>query len=277
MSILYIVATPIGNLADASSRLSQVLDDVDVIAAEDTRRTGLLLQHLGISKKQIAFHAHNEHRHEDEVIALLESGQKIALVSDAGTPLIADPGFSLVKRCLASGIDVVPVPGPSSITTALSVAGLPTTRFSFEGFVPAKPAARKRFYQALAGESHTLVCFEVPHRIEASLSDLASQMGESRRVCICRELTKTYEQIVQGEAAALTEAVRSGEIPAKGEFVIVIEGGEASAQSREVDEVLTALLEELAPSRAATVAARLTGRKKSELYERAIELAQTDT
>lgn len=276
MSILYIVATPIGNLADASARLRQVLDETDVIAAEDTRRTGRLLQHLGISKKQIAFHAHSEHRHEDEVVALLESGQKVALVSDAGTPLIADPGFSLVKRCLASDIEVVPVPGPSAITTALSVAGLPTTRFSFEGFVPAKPAARKRFYQDLAGEARTLVFFEVPHRIEASLADLASQMGESRNVCVCRELTKTYEQIIQGEAAVLADALQAGEIPSKGEFVIVVEG-EAQGQSRDVDEVLTVLLEELAPSRAAAVAARLTGGKKSELYERAMHLAGTET
>ena len=271
MSVLYVVATPIGNLSDSTHRLAEILAEVDVIAAEDTRRTGQLLQHLGIESKLMPFHAHNEHQSVEAVMTQLNAGKRVALVSDAGTPLISDPGYGLVKRCHEEAISVVPVPGPSSITAALSVAGLPTHRFAFEGFIPAKSNARKLFFRALSQEPRTLVMFETPHRIEASVRALSEEMGFDREMTVCRELTKTFEQIVSGTAGNILERLLDGGIPAKGEYVLVVHGAKDQTMT-DADTLLTVLLESMSPSKAATAGARLTGRPKSELYDRAVQL-----
>jgi 16S rRNA (cytidine1402-2'-O)-methyltransferase len=269
LSTLYVVATPIGNLGDLSPRALEVLGEVDCVAAEDTRRTGQLLSLIGISASLIPFHAHNEDA--SDLLSRLRAGENIALVSDAGTPLISDPGFPLVRSCLEQGIQVVPVPGASSVTAALSVAGIPTNRFAFEGFVPSKAKARTDFYAALAGEARTLVFFETPHRIVESMRALSDVMGSDRVVTLCRELTKTFEQIVSGPLRQIVALLEAGEIPTKGEFVVVVSGSETST-FQDADTLLKELLVELSPSRAAAVAARLTDLSKKALYDRAMQL-----
>lgn len=268
---LYIVATPIGNLGDISARAISVLSDVDLIAAEDTRHTGSLLKHLNISTEMMRLDDHSERTSLDRVIHRLHGGDAVALVSDAGTPLISDPGYLLVKACVSAGIEVVPIPGPSAVTAALSASGLPTDKFVFEGFLSAKSVARKTRLEALAGEPRTLVLFEAPHRILACLTAIAEVMGDNRVVCVCRELTKTFEQIVTSPVVELVHRVESGDIPTKGEFVVII-AGSADEATFDHDELLQALLAELSPSRAAAVAAGLTGQPKKRLYERALAL-----
>ncbi len=271
MAALHVVATPIGNLDDLSARAVKILNRVDLITAEDTRRTGLLLKRLGIDCPMLSLHDHNEKQKIGEVIRRIKDGDHVALVSDAGTPLISDPGFHLVEQCHRELISVIPVVGPSSVTAALSVAGLATDRFAFEGFVPAKSQSRDQFYRRLANEARTLVFFEAPHRIEASIQSLETVVGSERRMAICRELTKTFEQIIQGPIGELRVALAEGAIPQKGEFVLVLARAAQEAAS-EIDNVLLALLPELSPSKAASVAARLTSEPKSKLYNRAIEL-----
>ena len=271
MSALHVVATPIGNLDDLSTRAVDTLKQVDLITAEDTRRTGILLKHLGIDCPMLSLHDHNEKQQVEHLVGRIKAGEAIALVSDAGTPLISDPGFRLVEQCHLESIPVVPVAGPSAVTAALSAAGIATDRFSFEGFVPARQQARSEFYRQLANEPRTLVFFEVPHRIEASLQSLEAAVGSERRLAICRELTKTFEQLVQGSVAELRGALSQGVIPQKGEFVLVLARGEPG-MDREADRLLMALLPELSPSKAAAVAARLTSETKSQLYQRALEL-----
>ena len=271
MSALYVVATPIGNLDDLSARVISTLKKVDLITVEDTRRTGLLLNHLGIERPMVSVHDHNEKQQTLDLIGRIKSGADIALVSDAGTPLISDPGFHLVKQCHVESIPVIPIAGPSAVTAALSASGIATDRFSFEGFVPARNKARLQFYKELANESHTLVFFEAPHRIELSLRALEAAVGGARQLSICRELTKAFEQIVQGTVSELRHAMGSGEIPQKGEFVLVLARAERTFDV-DVDRLLLALLRELSPSKAAAVAARLTSEPKSQLYHRALQL-----
>lgn len=275
MSTLYVVATPIGNLGDLSMRAAQLLKDVDIIAAEDTRHTGQLLSHISATTTLLPLHDHNEKHSLSKVLDLLQSGKTVAIVSDAGTPLISDPGYALVRHCREAGIDVVPLPGASSVTAALSVCGLPTDRFSFEGFLPAKPLARQEILKSLRFEQRTVVVFEAPHRIINSVKDIASVMGEDRALCICREMTKTFEQIVSGTAAELAALLVDGKIPAKGEFVLVIAGASENIQLDE-DELLRALLQELSPSKAARVAARVSSQPRSILYDRAMALRQEE-
>ena len=274
MSALYVVATPIGNLDDLSPRAIRTLKEADLIIAEDTRRTGSLLKQLSIKRPLASLHDHNEKQQTFGIVNRIKSGSDIALVSDAGTPLISDPGYNLVERCHAESIPVIPIAGPSAVTTALSAAGIATDRFSFEGFVPAKNKARLDFYQRLANESRTLVFFEVPHRIELSLRVLEKVVGGARRLAICRELTKAFEQVVQGNIADLRQALNSGEIPSKGEFVIVLARAKKTFDS-DIDRLLVALLPDLSPSKAATVAARLTRASKSTLYRRALPVSYT--
>tara|TARA_B110000977_G_scaffold40059_1_gene53842 strand:- start:7725 stop:8618 length:894 start_codon:yes stop_codon:yes gene_type:complete len=271
LSTLYVVATPIGNLGDISQRAIEVLSTVDVIAAEDTRHTGKLLSEFSISSKLIALHDHNEDRSTARIIQMLEDGQNIAMVSDAGTPLISDPGYHLVNQCLSKGIDVVAVPGPSSVTAALSIAGMPTNRFSFEGFVPAKTLARREFLTNLKFETRTQVFFESPHRINETLRAMAEIMGPGRQLSLCRELTKTFEQVVLASVGELSKRIGSGDIPSKGEFVLVLRGSDESLAVN-ADHLLQTLLAELSPSKAASVAAKVTDLSKSDLYNRALVL-----
>ena len=274
MSTLFVLATPIGNLEDLSVRVSRILSEVDQVAAEDTRRTGRLLKQLSITTPMVSLHDHNEKQLAEELVHELLQGKDMALVSDAGTPLISDPGYELVRLCHEAGIVVVPVPGPSSVTAALSVSGIATDRLAFEGFVPAKPKARAAFFRELSTESRTLVMFETPHRIEASLKAMAQEMGDQRRMTLCRELTKTYEQIVTGVIPEVLKKVVSGEVPAKGEFVLVVSGSDDVVVT-EADSILQALLTELPPSKAASIAATLTEHSKSILYERALVLKES--
>lgn len=275
---LYVVATPIGNLGDLSTRARDVLASVDMIAAEDTRHTRQLLQAFGIDTALTSLHEHNEARKSEDLIARLREGQSIALVSDAGTPLISDPGFDLLAACREQGMNVVSIPGPCAAIAALSIAGLPTDRFTFEGFLPAKAAARTARLQRLAGEERTMVFYESPQRLADVLRDMADVFGGDRQASIGRELTKRFETTYAGTLAQLLERAARDEDMARGEIVIVVAGSGASIERSALDaqQVLRALLEELPPSQAAKIAARLTGAKRGDLYEIALKLAAGD-
>ena len=270
---LYVVATPIGNLEDLTPRARQTLADVDLVAAEDTRHTGRLLSHLGLKKRLIALHDHNEEQVVTKVIAELEAGQSVALVSDAGTPLVSDPGYRLLRAAHRHGITVSPLPGVSAVTAALSVAGLPTDRFCFEGFLPAKAVARRKRLQLLMSESRTLVFFESVHRIAAALADLGEVFGEERDAFIGRELSKLFEQCVYGSLGSLRLKVDAGAIVNKGEFVIVVAGADIEPESTiDADTLLIELAKHLPGKDAAKVTAKLTGEKKNALYQRLLEI-----
>ncbi len=266
---LQVVATPIGNLADLSARARAVLAAAAIIAAEDTRHTRVLLQSLGLTTPLVSLHAHNEAQRVPELLARLAHGEDVALVSDAGTPLLSDPGFELVRSAAAAGFEVRTVPGPSAITAALAVAGLPTQRFCFEGFLPARAAERRAALAQLAREPRTLVFFEAPHRIVAALEDLAAQLGSARRAVVARELTKAHETLYRGTLAELLTVAQADQNFARGEITLVIEGAAAGAEA--VDEaqlrrIVELLVTELPPSRAAALAARLTGAPRAAAY-----------
>jgi 16S rRNA (cytidine1402-2'-O)-methyltransferase len=272
---LYVVATPIGNLGDFTARAREVLANVGVIAAEDTRRTGQLLRSLGIAVPLVSLHEHNEAARSQALIERLEAGESIALVSDAGTPLISDPGFDLVAAARERGIRVSAIPGPSAVIAALSVAGLPTARFTFEGFLPAKASARRAQLETLRHEPRTMVFYEAPHRIAEVLRDMREAFGAQRRAVVCRELTKHFETTYGGTLDALVQQSERDPDMARGEIVIVVAGDKSEQPSRhalDAEQLWRALLEELTPSQAAKIAARLTGEKRSELYERAMKL-----
>jgi 16S rRNA (cytidine1402-2'-O)-methyltransferase len=274
---LYVVATPIGNLGDLSPRALKVLDAVDRIAAEDTRTTGTLLQQFGVRGKLVALHEHNEDALAQSLVTDLQRGASLALVTDAGTPLVSDPGFALVRAARAAGLPVLAVPGPSALLAALSISGLPTDRFTFAGFLPAKADARRRALEALAAVPHTLVLFEASHRIEESLADLAEVLGGTRRVCVARELTKLFEESVTLPAAEALAWLRADANRSRGEFVLVIDGApDAAPESASARRVLATLLEELPPSKAARLAAAITGVARKELYALAVSLAGHD-
>lgn len=269
---LYVVATPIGNLDDLSPRAARVLGEVAVIAAEDTRHSGRLLRHLGLSRPMLSLHEHNEAARVDTLDARLVAGDDIALVSDAGTPLISDPGFVLVRELRARGRCIVPVPGPCALVAALSAAGLPTDRFLFQGFLPAKGGARRGRLETLAAREETLVFYESPHRIRDTLADLATTLG-ARRVVLARELTKAFETFLDGSAAELLTRMDADPDQARGEFVVMVAGagprGDAEASSVEADALLSALLAEgLGVKQAAAVAARVLGGAKKTWYGR---------
>jgi 16S rRNA (cytidine1402-2'-O)-methyltransferase len=273
---LAVISTPIGNLGDLSPRARDELAAAELVAAEDTRRTGQLLTTLGLSRPLLSLHEHNESERIDELLERLRGGARIALVSDAGTPLLSDPGFELVRRVAEAGVQVVAVPGPSAITAALSIAGLPTERFSFEGFLPARLAERRAHLAELAAETRTLVFFEAPHRIAESLEDMATAFGEGRRASVARELTKLFETVYRGTLGALAAQARSDANFARGEITVVVAGAtRAAADPRaQLDATLGVLLAELAPSKAAAIAARLTGARRNDAYARALELAK---
>jgi 16S rRNA (cytidine1402-2'-O)-methyltransferase len=271
---LYVVATPIGNLEDISARALRVLREVDCIAAEDTRHTGQLLRHFGIDTPLLSLHEHNERDRLESVLGLLREGRAVALVSDAGTPLISDPGFPLVRELRRQGLKAIPVPGPSSVLAALAVAGLPTDRFVFEGFLPAKTAARCERLQALAGEERTLVFLEASHRVGETLVDLATVFGPDRWAVVARELTKRFEEVHGAPLGQLADWLEADPHRQRGEFVLVVQGAPQAveADTPETRRLLAVLLAELPPSRAVVVAARLTGLRKKPLYELALAL-----
>ena len=270
---LFVVATPIGNLEDLTPRARRTLTAVDLVAAEDTRHTGRLLITIGAKQSLMALHDHNEEQAVHGFIEALKDGKDVALVSDAGTPLVSDPGFRLLRAAHEHDITVVPIPGASAVTAALSVAGLPTDRFCFEGFAPSKRAARRQWLQELAAEERTIVLYESVHRIKDCLADLVDIFGADRRAFIGRELTKMYEQCVQETLGRLKQLVDDGEIVRKGEFAIVISGAEPSAEtSLDIDSLLIELAAHLSAKDAARVAAKISGQKKNDLYQRLLEL-----
>ncbi|CAA0083787.1 Ribosomal RNA small subunit methyltransferase I [BD1-7 clade bacterium] len=253
-SVLYIVATPIGNMADMTPRAKEILANADIIAAEDTRHSAYLMRHFDIRTPMLAYHEHAGESQTRKLLELLEEGKSLALISDAGTPLISDPGYPLVAEAHARGIKVCPVPGVSAIITALCAAGLPTHTFAFEGFLPAKAAARQKALALVAEEKRTLVFYEAPHRIVECLSDMCEAFGHSRRVTLARELTKTFETIRQNSLAELLEWVRNDDNQQKGEIVLVVEGVEYVAQSTLSDDArsLAALLVDVLPPKKAS-------------------------
>ena len=265
---LHVVATPIGNLGDLSPRAQQVLRAVAAVCAEDTRRSGQLLAHFGIGTPLLALHEHNEQQLAARLVARLLAGESLALVSDAGTPLVSDPGYRLVRAARAAGVKVSPVAGPSALVAALSVAGLPSDRFTFEGFLPAKASARRERLAALAGEPRTLVFYESSHRIEESLADLRAAFGDDRPAVLARELTKLFETVLDGTLADLHARVAADADQRKGEFVLVVQGvGEdADAKLAEGRRVHAVLARQLPPSTAAKLAAEITGAPRKALY-----------
>lgn len=273
---LYVVATPIGNLADLTPRAREVLASVVLIAAEDTRHTRQLLQSCGINTALTSLHEHNEGQKSAELVARLARGDSLALVSDAGTPLVSDPGFDLVAAARGQGIAVVAIPGACAAIAALSIAGLPTRRFVFEGFLPAKSAARSERLGQLAREERTLIFYEAPHRLAETLHDMAQIFGAERSASISRELTKRFETTYSGTLAQLSAAAESDSDMTRGEIVIVVSGAPPTNAALEFDgdALLRALLQELPPSQAAKIAAHLTGGKRSELYEAALRISK---
>ncbi len=273
---LYVVATPIGNLGDLSPRARTILANVSCIAAEDTRHTRQLLQAFGIDRPLVSLHEHNEAAKSGELIDRLLSGESLALVSDAGTPLISDPGFDLIALARQRKITVIAVPGPCAAIAALSVAGLPTDRFLFEGFLPAKSTARRAHLQSLANETRTLVFYEAPHRVRDVLADLASVLGAQRPASVSRELTKRFETTYSGSLSELADLATRDENFARGEIVIVVAGAtrqESGAVALDAEQLLRALLEELSPAQAAKIAAKISGAKRNDLYSLALRLS----
>lgn len=267
-SSLFVVATPIGNMNDITLRALEVLKDVDIIAAEDTRHTRLLLSRHGIETPLLALHEHNEEQVAPHLVEKLQGGQSIALVSDAGTPLLSDPGYRLVRLAATAGIKVSPIPGPSAVTAALSVSGLATDHFKFEGFLPARRSARISLLESLRSEQHSTVLFESNHRIMASLEDMVAVLGSDRRAAICREMTKRFETVLRGTLAELHQILADDPDQRKGEFVIVLAGdrGERAEDMARALELGSALQEYLSVSQAARVAARIYGVSRRELY-----------
>lgn len=274
--ILYVVATPIGNLGDMTPRAVEVLQQVDRIAAEDTRHSAGLMRHFAINTPMLSLHEHNERQKVATLLQRLQDGESIALVSDAGTPLISDPGYVLVREAQLAGIRVVPVPGASALIAALSASGLPTDRFSFEGFLPAKGGTRRKLLETLRQERRTLAFYESPHRILESLTDMAGVFGDTRRAVVARELTKTFETIRHDGLGNLLEWVRSDSNQQKGEFVVLVHGCEETGEAidQEACRIAGLLADELPLKQAAALAAKISGEKKNALYKYLLELQQ---
>lgn len=275
---LFIVATPIGNLEDISPRARQVLSSVSKIAAEDTRHSSKLLNHLGIRTGMLSCHSHNESQRVAEITDILKTGNDVALISDAGTPLIQDPGFQLVQKAHQCGIRVVPIPGPSALISALSVAGMNAERFVFEGFLPEKQGARLKVLNELSDESRTLVFYEAPHRILKSVTDMAAVFGAAREACIAREISKIYETIKYAHFEELLAWLSVNAMEQKGEFVIVVRGSDAeqNPDDAEVKRILKILLQSHSVKEAATLTAQISGASKNALYKLALELTESN-
>lgn len=269
----YVVATPIGNLDDISKRALDVLASVDLIAAEDTRHSAKLLQHYQITTHMVSMHTHNEAGRVQQLMAKLKEGQNVAIISDAGTPVISDPGFDLVRRARDAGISVIPVPGACAAITALSVSGLPADRFTFEGFLPVKTAARKSHLLELQAEARTMIFYESPRRVLSMLQDVAEVFGGERYVVIARELTKQFETVYADHVAGVIAWMQQDENQQKGEFVVMIHGAEISQlDEQEASRILKLLLPTMPVKQAAQIAAEITGFKKNALYQLALKL-----
>jgi 16S rRNA (cytidine1402-2'-O)-methyltransferase len=272
---LEVIATPIGNLADLSPRAREALAAADVVAAEDTRRTGQLLAALGLHKSLLSLHAHNERERSAVLLQRLAAGEHVALVSDAGTPLLSDPGFELVRLAAAAGHEVRAIPGPTAIAAALSVAGVPTERFCFEGFLPSKAREREARLEGLAREVRTLVLFEAPHRIADTLADCVRVFGAERRAAVARELTKVFETVYRGTLGELAARAAAEDDFRRGEITVVIAGAQAvpveeSAQRELLERVLQQALAYLPASKAAALAAAVSGGSREEAYALAV-------
>jgi 16S rRNA (cytidine1402-2'-O)-methyltransferase len=280
---LYVVATPIGNLGDLSARACEILKSCALIAAEDTRHTGVLLKHFGIETPQISLHDHNEQQRTPDIVSRLRQGAAIALVSDAGTPAISDPGFELVRAAAAAGIDVVAIPGPCAAIAALCIGGLPTARFCFEGFLPARGAARRKRLEQLVSEPRTLVMYESPHRVKEMLEDCVEAFGGERSAMVAREITKMHETAYRGSLHDLLSRAGSDADFGRGEIVLVLAGAPQAALKEErgadghggeLDRVLKVLLAEIPLKQAARLAAQITEARDNEAYKRALLLKQ---
>jgi 16S rRNA (cytidine1402-2'-O)-methyltransferase len=278
---LYVVATPIGNLGDLSARARAVLSSCALIAAEDTRHTGVLLKHFGIQTPQVSLHDHNEQHRSGGIIERLRQGASVALVSDAGTPAINDPGFELVRAAAAAGCEIIAVPGPCAAIAALSIGALPTDRFCFEGFLPARGAARRKRLQSLAAEARTLVMYEAPHRVRETLEDCAAVFGGERNATVAREMTKLHETTYRGSLRELLDRAGADADFGRGEIVLLIAGAPPAAADEEggadghggaLDRVLKILLTELPLRQAAHLAAQITEARGNEAYKRALQL-----
>ncbi|MCQ8119339.1 16S rRNA (cytidine(1402)-2'-O)-methyltransferase [Methylomonas rosea] len=273
---LYVVATPIGNLADFSFRAVDVLKQVDLIAAEDTRHVKMLLQHYGINKPLQSLHQHNEDYASQGLVDKIRDGQSVALVSDAGTPMISDPGFPLVKLARQQGVEVCPIPGACALIAALSVAGLPTSRFSFEGFLPRTGSARRSFFESKLADVSTWAFYESSHRIQAALEDMLTVFPADHQIVVAREITKLHETIVGDELANVLAKVQTDENMRKGEFVVLVAGREHVDQDDELNDeqrrILGILLTECSTKTAAALAAEITGQRKKTLYQAALAM-----
>lgn len=266
---LYVVATPIGNLEDISYRAVRILSEADLVAAEDTRHSRVLLSHYNISTPMQAVHEHNETQVADQILERITNGEAVALISDAGTPLISDPGYRLVQAAREADLPVHVVPGPSAVTAALSVAGLPPDRFAFEGFLPAKGSARRKKLESLGRETRTLVFFESSHRIQDSIDDMSKAFGGQRLVAVCRELTKKFETVLRAPLTEISEQLAQDKNQTRGEFVVVVDGFEGSEDEAMSNAhiMATALLEFLPASQAARVAAKLNDVPRRKVYQ----------
>lgn len=271
--ILYVVATPIGNLGDITRRAVQILSDVDFIAVEDTRRSRQLLNHLGIKKPMISLHEHNEQQQVGKLLARVAAGESMALVSDAGTPLISDPGYHLVRHAREQGLVVSPVPGASALMAAMSASGLPTDHFRFEGFLPNRQSARQSRLTELQQERMTLVFYESSHRITESLTDMCSILGKDREAVLARELTKMYETFLGVNLGEILDALHADENQCRGEFVLVVRGQEKNhggQDAESADSLLALLLDEMPIKDASRIAAKYLGLKKNDVYKRGL-------
>lgn len=273
--ILYVVATPIGNLGDMTPRAIETLQNVDLILAEDTRHSGGLLKKFGITTSMKAYHDHNERQMASGIIERLQGGSNMALISDAGTPLVSDPGYYLLSLAQQAKIQIIPIPGVSALIAALSTSGLASDRFTFNGFLPAKQTARQKKLQALKTETATQIFYEAPHRLAVCISDLKEVFGSKRNACIARELTKIYETIRTESLEELEQWLENDPGQCRGEIVIVVEGAEETDQNDDSDQerILSILLESLSPSQAVAAAVKITGGKKNQLYKLAQQLA----
>lgn len=275
---LYVVATPIGNLADFSARGAEVLRSVDLIAAEDTRHVQMLLQHYGIGNKLQALHQYNEDKVSQQLLQKLQAGSSIALVSDAGTPLVSDPGLPLVQRARDAGIEVSPIPGPCALIAALSVSGLPVTRFLFEGFLPRTSSARRTFFEEKLDCTVTWAFYEASHRILETLEDMSAVLPQDRQIVIARELTKIHETIVKAPLAEALRLVESDPNMRKGEFVVIVDAAVMDKNPEVItpqeEKLLAMLLKECSVKTAAALVAEITGGRKKTLYQAAVHMQQ---
>ncbi|HBC58183.1 MAG TPA: 16S rRNA (cytidine(1402)-2'-O)-methyltransferase [Gammaproteobacteria bacterium] len=277
--VLYVVATPIGHLDDITIRAIDILKQVDYIAAEDTRHSKKLLDHYQITTPSLSLHEHNEAARIPALLEKLQQGEQLALISDAGTPLMSDPGFLLVRAAREAEIPVIPIPGPSALIAAASAAGIAVNQFCFLGFLPHQPVARRKLMEKYGSIECTMIVYESPHRLCATLEDLNQVMGDARNICIAREMTKKFETFLYGTAAAVRQQILSDTNQLKGEMVILIEGRKETEDLAltEVDRLLKILLEHLSPSHAAKVVARYSGLPKQSIYQRALAFNENET